>query len=157
MGLEEDKKMHSSSTEQLNSMSSFTPRATYSTTIERSVNTGSGYSSLNKPHEARLKGLTNGSSTMPKSSTFNKSIERRSSLHAKVADPPNEQKTLSTNMSNGLNSSFSKSQDLLTSSSSYAATSSSYQATHNSSSSTTQKSTLEASAVEDIPVKVTGN
>ena len=143
--LEEEKKFNSSSTEQLNSMSSFTPRATYSTTIERSVNTGSGYSSLNKPHEARLKGLTNGSSTMPKSSTFSKSIERRSSLHAKVADPPNEQKPLSTNMSNGLNSSFSKSQDLLTSSSSFAATSSSYKATHNSlsSSSTTQKSTLE--------------
>merc|ERR1711892_1519234 len=37
--LEEDKKMNSSSTEQLNIMSSFTPRATYSTTIERSVNT----------------------------------------------------------------------------------------------------------------------
>ena len=143
--LEEEKKTHSSSTEQLNSMNSFTPRATYSTTIERSVNTGSGYSSLNKPHEARLKGLTNGSSTMPKSSTFNKSIERRSSLHAKVADPPSEQKTLSTNMSNGLNSSFSKSQDLLTSNSSFAATSTSYRATNNSisSSSTTQKSSLE--------------
>merc|ERR1719225_955746 len=140
--LEEDKKIHSSSTEQLNSMSSFPPRATYSTTIERSVNTGSGYSSLNKPHEARLKGLTNGSSTMPKSSTFNKSIERRSSLHAKVADPPNEQKALSTNMTNGLNSSFSKSQDLLTSSSSFATTSSSYKATQNSlSTSTTQKTT----------------
>ena len=138
--MEEDKKIHSSSTEQLNSMSSFTPRATYSTTIERSVNTGSGYSSLNKPHEARLKGLTNGSSTMPKSSTFSKSIERRSSLHAKVADPPNEQKALSTNMTNGLNSSFSKSQDLLTSSSSFATTSSSYKATQNSSLlSTTQK------------------
>jgi len=152
--LEENNKFNSSSTEQLNSMSSSTPRATYSTTIERSVNTGSAYSSLNKPHEARLKGLTNGSSTMPKSSTFSKSIERRSSLHAKVADPPNEQKSLSTNMSNGLNSSFSKSQDLLTSSSSYAATSSSFKATHNSqsSSSTTQKATLETGSGKTLGI-----
>ena len=37
----------SGSTEQLSA-----GRATYSTTIERSVNTNSGYSSLNKPHEA---------------------------------------------------------------------------------------------------------
>ena len=84
---EEEKRVHSASTEHLNNSNSFTaPKTTYSTTIERSINTGSGYSSLNKPHEARVKGLTNGSSTMPKSSTFNKSVERRSSLHAKVAE-----------------------------------------------------------------------
>ena len=85
---EEEKRLHSASTEHLNNSNSFTaPKTTYSTTIERSINTGSGYSSLNKPHEARVKGLTNGSSsTMPKSSTFNKSVERRSSLHAKVAE-----------------------------------------------------------------------
>merc|ERR1719189_410295 len=60
-GLEESRNMFSSSTEQLNS-----GRATYSTTIERSINTGAAYSSLNKPHEARIKGLNNGgSSTMP--------------------------------------------------------------------------------------------
>ena len=42
----------SGSTEQLSA-----GRATYSTTIERSVNTNSGYSSLNKPHEASTDSL----------------------------------------------------------------------------------------------------
>ena len=71
---EEERQLNSSSTEHSNS---FTPKTTYSTTIERSINTGTGYSSLNKPHEARVKGLTNGSSTMPKSSSaFNKSLRQ---------------------------------------------------------------------------------
>merc|ERR1711892_1148666 len=68
--LSESKKTVSASTEQLNTSTfgaSYSPKTTYSTTIERSINSGS-YSSLNRPHEARLKGLTNGSSsTMPKS------------------------------------------------------------------------------------------
>ena len=130
----------SSSSEQVNSL---TPKTTYSTTIERSINTGTGYSSLNKPHEARVKGLTNGSSTMPKSSsTFNKSLERRSSLHAKVADESlSDQKkvTSNTNGSNGLSSSYSKSQDVTTNSSS------SYNATSSSSYKTTQQSSLSSS------------
>merc|ERR550532_997592 len=76
-GLEESRNTFSSSTEQLNS-----GRATYSTTIERSINTGAAYSSLNKPHEARIKGLNNGgSSTMPKSLS-SKGVERKASLHA---------------------------------------------------------------------------
>ena len=86
---EEERKLQSSTSEHLNNSGSFTtPKTTYSTTIERSINTGTGYSSLNKPHEARVKGLTNGSSTMPKSSTLNterRALERRSSLHAKIA------------------------------------------------------------------------
>merc|ERR1719150_531311 len=53
--LEETRNKFSSSTEQLSS-----GKATYSTTIEGSINTGAGYSSLNKPHEARIKGLNNG-------------------------------------------------------------------------------------------------
>ena len=86
---EEERNQQSSTSEHLNNSGSFTtPKTTYSTTIERSINTGTGYSSLNKPHEARVKGLTNGSSTMPKSSTLNterRALERRSSLHAKIA------------------------------------------------------------------------
>ena len=134
---EEERQQQSSSSEQVNS---FAPKTTYSTTIERSINTGSGYSSLNKPHEARVKSLTNGSSTMPKSSAFNKSLERRSSLHAKVANESQsvsdqKQVTSNSNGTNGLSSSYSKSQDILTnSSSSYNATSSSsYKATQQSS------------------------
>ena len=127
-----------SSSQQLSSFTS--PKTTYSTTIERSINTGSGYSSLNKPHEARVKGLTNGSSTMPKQSTFNKSVERRSSLHAKVAsDGTNSDQKISSTNGNGVIASFSsKSQDIMSStSSSYNATqtqSHSFKSSQNSSS-----------------------
>ena len=126
---EEERKIQSSSSmDHLNTTSSFTPKTTYSTTIERSINTGSGYSSLNKPHEARVKGLTNGgSSTMPKSSAVNKSVERRSSLHAKVASE------------NGVGQNgHSKTQEMV--SSSYNATSSSSQQ-----SSSFQSSTISSS------------
>merc|ERR550532_179795 len=120
---EEERQLHSSSSEHLNSFTpkttTSTPATTYSTTIERSINTGTGYSSLNKPHEARVKGLTNGSSTMPKSSSaLTKSLERRSSLHAKVADSASGQKQVTSNGSNGLSTHYSKSQDVLTNSSS---------------------------------------
>ena len=139
---EEERRLKSSSTEQLNSFT--TPKTTYSTTIERSINTGSGYSSLNKPHEARVKGLTNGSSTMPKSSTFNKSVERRSSLHARVASDSNSDQKHVTSNGNGLSSNFSKSQDFLsTSSSTFNATSSSSQQQH----STYQSSSHNSSAI----------
>ena len=117
---EEERKLKSSSSmDQLNSSSnsSFTPKTTYSTTIERSINAGSGYSSLNKPHEARVKGLTNGSSTMPKSSTLNKSVERRSSLHAKVASAEGSDQV----KTNGVNN-HSRSEEHQSSSSSYNAT-----------------------------------
>ena len=96
---EEERKLQSSTSEHLNNSGSFsTPKTTYSTTIERSINTGTGYSSLNKPHEARVKGLTNGSSTMPKSSTLNterRALERRSSLHAKIASADSTSNTAS--------------------------------------------------------------
>ena len=128
--VQEERRLLSSSTEQLNSNNNGL-KTTYSTTIERSINNGSGYSSLNKPHEARVKGLTNGSSTMPKQSTFNKSVERRSSLHAKVASDSSDQKL------NGSSSNFSKSQDMLSSSTStgYNATSSNLHQQHTISSS----------------------
>ena len=104
---EEERKLQSSTSEHLNNSGSFTtPKTTYSTTIERSINTGNtGYSSLNKPHEARVKGLTNGSSTMPKSSTLNterRALERRSSLHAKIASAEsNSNNTTSNNKEKG--------------------------------------------------------
>ena len=146
---EEERQLHSSSSEHLNSFTPKTaasaPTTTYSTTIERSINTGTGYSSLNKPHEARVKGLTNGSSTMPKSSSaLPKSLERRSSLHAKVAAESEQKAVTSSNGSNGLVSSELQTQ----SSSSYNATSSSsYKTTQQSSSSSlsTQK-TVESSS-----------
>ena len=130
--VQEERRLLSASTEQLNSSNSNNGlKTTYSTTIERSINNGSGYSSLNKPHEARVKGLTNGSSTMPKQSTFNKSVERRSSLHAKVASDSSDQKL------NGSSSNFSKSQDVLSSSTSsgFNATSSNLHQQHTISSS----------------------
>ena len=110
-GLEESRNTFSSSTEQLNS-----GRATYSTTIERSINTGAAYSSLNKPHEARIKGLNNGgSSTMPKSLS-SKGVERKASLHA---EPVSKEATSSrTNGTNTLSSNFTKSTSALASSSS---------------------------------------
>ena len=89
--LDEKKRFQSSSMEQLNSLSqSYSPRATYSTTIERSVNTGKNEFSK----DLKFGGLTNGNSTMPKSSTFNKSIERRSSLHTKLSDPTDKRSPL---------------------------------------------------------------
>ena len=144
---EEERQLHSSSSEHLNSFTpktaTSTPTATYSTTIERSINTGTGYSSLNKPHEARVKGLTNGSSTMPKSSSaLTKSLERRSSLHTKVAAESDEKAVTSSNGSNGLSSHH----QTTNSSSSYNATSSSsYKTTQQSSSLSTQK-TVESSS-----------
>merc|ERR1719295_1116091 len=96
--------------EQLNS-----GRATYSTTIERSINTGAAYSSLNKPHEARIKGLNNGgSSTMPKSMS-SKGVERKASLHA---EPLSKEASSRTNGTNTLSSNFTKSTSALASSSS---------------------------------------
>merc|ERR1719295_1469878 len=96
--------------EQLNS-----GRATYSTTIERSINTGAAYSSLNKPHEARIKGLNNGgSSTMPKSMS-SKGVERKASLHA---EPLSREASSRTNGTNTLSSNFTKSTSALASSSS---------------------------------------
>lgn len=147
---EEERQLHSSSSEHLNS---FTPKtatstptatATYSTTIERSINTGTGYSSLNKPHEARVKGLTNGSSTMPKSSSaLPKSLERRSSLHAKVAAESDQKAVTSSNGTNGVSSSHLQTN----SSSSYNATSSSsYKTTQQSSSLSTVENTVESSS-----------
>ena len=109
-GLEESRNTFSSSTEQLNS-----GRATYSTTIERSINTGAAYSSLNKPHEARIKGLNNGgSSTMPKSLS-SKGVERKASLHA---EPLSRETSSRTNGTNTLSSNFTKSTSALASSSS---------------------------------------
>ena len=109
-GLEESRNTFSSSTEQLNS-----GRATYSTTIERSINTGAAYSSLNKPHEARIKGLNNGgSSTMPKSLS-SKGVERKASLHA---EPLSREASSRTNGTNTLSSNFTKSTSALASSSS---------------------------------------
>ena len=145
---EEERQLHSSSSEHLNSFTpkttTSTPATTYSTTIERSINTGTGYSSLNKPHEARVKGLTNGSSTMPKSSSaLTKSLERRSSLHAKVAAESDQKAVTSSNGTNGVSSHL---QTTSNSSSSYAATSSnSYKTTQQSSSLSTQK-TVESSS-----------
>merc|ERR1719192_3233968 len=111
-GLEESRNTFSSSTEQLNS-----GRATYSTTIERSINTGAAYSSLNKPHEARIKGLNNGgSSTMPKSLS-SKGVERKASLHAEPLSS-RETGTNRTNGTNSLSSNFTKSTSALASSSS---------------------------------------
>ena len=144
---EEERQLHSSSSEHLNSFTpkpaTSTPTATYSTTIERSINTGTGYSSLNKPHEARVKGLTNGSSTMPKSSSaLNKSLERRSSLHAKVAAESDQKAVTSSNGTNGLSSHLQTN-----SSSSYNATSSSsYKTTQQSSSLSTVENTVESSS-----------
>jgi len=68
---------------------------------------------------------------MPKQSTFNKSVERRSSLHAKVASDSSDQKL------NGSSSNFSKSQDVLSSSTSsgFNATSSNLHQQHTISSS----------------------
>lgn len=89
--LEDKKRFQSSSMDQLNSLSqSYSPRATYSTTIERSVNTGKNEFSK----DSKFSGLSNGNSTMPKSSTFNKSIERRSSLHTKLSDPTDKKSSL---------------------------------------------------------------
>lgn len=89
--LEDKKRFQSSSMEQLNSLSqSYSPRATYSTTIERSVNTGKNEFAK----DSKFSGLSNGNSTMPKSSTFNKSIERRSSLHTKLSDPTDKKSPL---------------------------------------------------------------
>merc|ERR550532_3952140 len=113
-GLEESRNTFSSSTEQLNS-----GRATYSTTIERSINTGASYSSLNKPHEARIKGLNNGgSSTMPKSLS-SKGVERKASLHAEPLS-----KEASNGRTNGTNGTLSSTYSAVKSSSGYAATSS---------------------------------
>merc|ERR550532_204467 len=111
-GLEESRNTFSSSTEQLNS-----GRATYSTTIERSINTGAAYSSLNKPHEARIKGLNNGgSSTMP-NSLSSKGVERKASLHAEPVSK--EASNGRTNGTNGtLSSNFPESTSALASSSS---------------------------------------
>ena len=110
--LEETRNKFSSSTEQLSS-----GKATYSTTIERSINTGAGYSSLNKPHEARIKGLNNGgSSTMPKSLS-SKGVERKASLHAEPLSS-RETGTNRTNGTNSLSSNFTKSTSALASSSS---------------------------------------
>lgn len=142
---EEERKLQSSTSEHLNNSGSFTaPKTTYSTTIERSINTGTGYSSLNKPHEARVKGLTNGSSTMPKSSTLNterRALERRSSLHAKIASAEsNSNSTASKDKASKLpvatngnghhsaaSASFSKTQDSVSSSSYNATTASTVQ------------------------------
>ena len=126
-GLEESRNTFSSSTEQLNS-----GRATYSTTIERSINTGAAYSSLNKPHEARIKGLNNGgSSTMPKSLS-SKGVERKASLHA---EPLSREGSSRTNGTNTLSSNFTKSTSALASSSSSSlqTSSSSYSAVKSSS------------------------
>ena len=110
--LEETRNKFSSSTEHLSS-----GKATYSTTIERSINTGAGYSSLNKPHEARIKGLNNGgSSTMPKSLS-SKGVERKASLHAEPLSS-RETGTNRTNGTNSLSSNFTKSTSALASSSS---------------------------------------
>jgi len=93
LNLEDKKRFQSSSMDQLNSLSqSYSPRATYSTTIERSVNTGKNEFSK----DSKFSGLSNGNSTMPKSSTFNKSIERRSSLHTKLSDPTDKKSSPST-------------------------------------------------------------
>ena len=117
-GLEEKSRFQSSSMEQLNSLSnSYSPRATYSTTIERSVNTGqNGFTK-----ESKLGTLSNGTSTMPKSSTFNKSIERRSSLHTKLSDPETKPPPLTNGSSVSKDSSalFSRSQDVSMSTASF--------------------------------------
>ena len=138
-GLEESKRTFSSSSEQLNS-----GRATYSTTIERSINTGSAYSSLNKPHEARLKGLNNGgSSTMPKSLS-SKGVERKASLHAE----PLMKEPSRTNGSSTLSSSFAKS-------SSSALASSSIQQTSSTSYSAAKSSNYAASSSLAAPKQFT--
>ena len=125
-GLEESKKTMSQSTEHLSS-----GKATYSTTIERSINTGSHYSALNKPHEARLKGLngSGGSSTMPKSLS-SKSVERKASLHAEplakeARTNGNGISALSSSFANSSSSALASSSSLQTSSSSYSAVKSS--------------------------------
>ena len=151
---EEERKVESSTNEHLKNYGSFSaPKTTYSTTIERSINTGTGYSSLNKPHEARVKGLTNGSSTMPKSSSLNKSVERRSSLHAKVASADSnavskDKKSVATNGNGHTSASFSKSssQDMMASSSYNATTASTVQHQQTSFKSSQQSSSLSSSS-----------
>ena len=138
-GLEESRNTFSSSTEQLNS-----GRATYSTTIERSINTGAAYSSLNKPHEARIKGLNNGgSSTMPKSLS-SKGVERKASLHAEPVSKEGSSRT--SNGNNTLSSNFTKSTSALASSSS-----SSLQQTSSSSYSAVKSSSSSLSAQKPAP------
>ena len=132
--LEETNKTFNSSTEQVSS-----GKATYSTTIERSINTGAAYSSLNKPHETRLKGLNNGgSSTMPKSLS-SKAVERKASLHAEPVS-----KEQRTNGSSTLSSSFAKSSSAVAASSTVQTSSSSYSAVKSSSSNYAGTSSLSA-------------
>jgi hypothetical protein len=122
---EESQRTASASTEQLSA-----GRATYSTTIERSINTGShAYSSLNKPHETRLKGLNNGggASTMPKSLS-SKAVERKASLHAEPVSKEsrtNGSSTLSSSMAKSSSQAVASSSSLQTSTSSYSAVKSS--------------------------------
>ena len=169
---EEERKLQSSTSEHLNNSGSFTtPKTTYSTTIERSINTGTGYSSLNKPHEARVKGLTNGSSTMPKSSTLNterRALERRSSLHAKIASAEsNSNSTASKDKASKLpvatngnghhsaaSASFSKTQDSMSSSSYNATTASTVQHQQTSFKSSQQSSSR---AIQESSSSVSGS
>ena len=169
---EEERKLQSSTSEHLNNSGSFTaPKTTYSTTIERSINTGTGYSSLNKPHEARVKGLTNGSSTMPKSSTLNterRALERRSSLHAKIASAEsNSNSTASKDKASKLpvatngnghhsaaSASFSKTQDSVSSSSYNATTASTVQHQQTSFKSSQQSSSR---AIQESSSSVSGS
>ena len=171
---EEERKLQSSTSEHLNNSGSFTtPKTTYSTTIERSINTGTGYSSLNKPHEARVKGLTNGSSTMPKSSTLNterRALERRSSLHAKIASAESNSNSTSKDKASKLpvptngnghhsaaSASFSKTQDSVSSSSYNATTASTVQHQQTSFKSSQQSSSLSSSRAVQESSQVSGS
>ena len=171
---EEERKLQSSTSEHLNNSGSFTtPKTTYSTTIERSINTGTGYSSLNKPHEARVKGLTNGSSTMPKSSTLNterRALERRSSLHAKIASAESNSNSTSKDKASKLpvptngnghhsaaSASFSKTQDSVSSSSYNASTASTVQHQQTSFKSSQQSSSLSSSRAVQESSQVSGS